>query len=147
MAIFRMFADIVSALNLEELTSASLDKIACAHAGYAYYGNRRTLKDEIRRRVVDIRQRNKNCSLTTLPDDDETLVQEWFQGRNWEKDSGSFPDFVLEYTGTGLLGDGAIIELKDSKGGQIASFNSTITGVHEMSGEILCLCIVPFRYG
>lgn len=54
-----------------------------------------------------------------------TSVEEWY-GSNWRVNSGSFPDFVLEYRSTGLLGDGAIIELKDAQGEQIASFNSTL---------------------
>ncbi len=126
MAIFRMFADIVSALTIEKLVHASLDKIACAHTGYAYYGSRRTLEQEVRERASDIRMRSRNCPSAGVPDDDEELIRKWFQRKDWKKESGSFPDFVLEYTQNGLIGDGALVELKDTKDASIASFNSTI---------------------
>ncbi len=126
MAIFRMFADIINIITIEDLVHASLDRIACAHKGYSYYGSRRTLEQEVQERASDIRGRSRNCPSVGVPDDDEKLIQQWFRRKDWKKDSGSFPDFVLEYTQNGLIGDGAILELKDTKDASIASFNSTI---------------------
>ena len=41
--------------------------------------------------------------------------------------SQQFPDFILQSTAiNGMICNGSILELKDSKGGSIASFNSTI---------------------
>jgi len=51
---------------------------------------------------------------------------EWFGTNNWNRDSGAFPDFVLACESHNPFGNGALLELKDSKGKQIASFNSTL---------------------
>ncbi len=119
MAIFRMFADIIANLTPDELKKEGLEKITCYYTNYAYYGSRRTLEQQIRRRAEQIRQRYHG----DLPEG-EKLLQKWF-GKDWKRDSGNFPDFVLEYEANQLVGDGAILELKDSKGKAIASFNST----------------------
>ncbi len=53
------------------------------------------------------------------------LVEAFF-GAGGQRNSGAYPDFILASQNPSLLGDGAILELKDSKGAQIASFNATI---------------------
>ncbi len=127
MAIFRMFADILASISgVSDICTQKLEHIAATHSHFAYYGNRKDLKEKILERVSDIRQRNQNCDSDELPDEKEKVVRQWFRKKAWATNSGSFPDFVLEWQDNGLLGDGAIIELKDSKGAQIASFNSTL---------------------
>ncbi|MFA0759842.1 MAG: hypothetical protein NOOUEUKL_002525, partial [Candidatus Fervidibacter sp.] len=56
----------------------------------------------------------------------EEVAAAWFGRRDWAKDSGVFPDFVLALDDAPTFGNGAILELKDSDGSSIASFNSTI---------------------
>ncbi|MFQ3610325.1 MAG: hypothetical protein SNJ72_02420 [Fimbriimonadales bacterium] len=127
MAIFRMFADIlVSLSDGDDICSRRLEHIAATHSYIAYYGNRKDLQERIKKQVSHIRWRNQSCNSNPLSDEDEEVVRKWFSKSDWARNSGSFPDFVLEWEGSGLLGDGAIIELKDSKGEQIASFNSTL---------------------
>jgi hypothetical protein len=53
------------------------------------------------------------------------IASDWF-GREWEKDSGVFPDFLLALDGIATFGNGALLELKDSGSDRITSFNSTI---------------------
>lgn len=111
MAIFRLYADILAYLHQKHdaMHEASLEEITACHPHFAYYGARKTLAETVQCRAQKV----------------NTSVDEWY-GANWRVDSGRFPDFVLEFRSTGLLGDGAIIELKDAQGEQIASFNSTL---------------------
>lgn len=103
----------------EQLTSASLDEIATAYAPYAYIGNRKRLRDTVKREA----ERLKTCAEKANSNDPAAW---WFGTQRWSTDSGVFPDFVIAWQGTGTLGDGALIELKDSQSGTIASFNSTL---------------------
>ncbi len=119
MAIFRLYFDILKYLNTNPqlLHTEKLEVIAASYGDYAYYGARKTLQSHVSARAKALQHLiHKNESQT---------LQEWY-GKDWAKDSGSFPDFVLECQGVDLLGDGALIELKDSEGEAIASFNSTL---------------------
>ncbi len=68
-------------------------------------------------------QRLQRCRDGNSP---EEVAAAWFGRRDWEKDSGVFPDFVLALDNAPTFGNGSILELKDSDGSNIASFNSTI---------------------
>lgn len=118
MAVFRLYADVLTFLywQKEAMHTGLLEEVAAAHSQFAYYGARKTLAATVRNRARDL-----------VPTQEvEATIAEWYGTQAWEKDSGSFPDFVMEYGSIGLLGDGAVIELKDSRGDQIASFNSTL---------------------
>ncbi|MBM4078012.1 MAG: hypothetical protein FJ267_20475 [Planctomycetes bacterium] len=54
------------------------------------------------------------------------MAAEWFGQPKWETGSGIFPDFLLGLDQQSTFGNGALLELKDSKGDAVASFNSTI---------------------
>lgn len=69
----------------------------------------------------------------------ERLAEWWFGRRRWETDSGAFPDFVLAWEGVGTLGDGALLELKDSQGAAIASFNSTLPSARKSLSQLTAL--------
>jgi hypothetical protein len=151
MGALRLFTRIVQALDREPERAAGdgLDQIAAEYQDFAYIGSRRTLRDVVLQQARLMRER-----LQGIEDHDLTRVQqsnadlagrlkkltrrlegsdlsdpemaaEWF-GRAWEKNSGLFPDFVLAWDDRGTFGNGALLELKDSRGDSIASFNSTI---------------------
>jgi hypothetical protein len=128
MAIFRLYSEILKYLNTNPqlLHTEKLEVIAVSYGDYAYYGARKTLQSHVSARAKALHHlihKNENQTL-----------QEWY-GKDWAKDSGSFPDFVLEYQDLYLLGDGALIELKDSESEAIASFNSTLPEKYkELSG-------------
>lgn len=120
MAILKVFLRFAESL-LQDSTSAtalSLDKIAISYEEYAYIGARASLKAEVLERASHIPN-----SETMTP---EESAKKWYGGKNWEKESGVFPDFVFGFEGEGGVGDGALLELKDSKDVSIASFNSTL---------------------
>jgi len=70
------------------------------------------------------------------------LDESWLKSQGIEKrllysESQQFPDFLFKVKKQGAkYGDGSLIELKDSKGGSIASFNSTIPTKYKSLEEI-----------
>lgn len=147
MGVLRFFASIVRALELnpQNATSSGLDKIAASAKGFSYIGNRRTLSWLVQEEAEELAQRLcaiPDKHLAALKDQNPALVKkvqtmkvsqrqrmdiigQWF-GKQWEKDSGVFPDFLLGLDANATFGNGTLIELKDSKSDSIASFNSTI---------------------
>ncbi|MCX7839560.1 MAG: hypothetical protein N2559_08925 [Anaerolineae bacterium] len=147
MGVLRFFASIVRTLDLnpQSATSNGLDEIAASAKRFSYIGNRRTLSWLVREEAEELAQRLgaiPDKRLDALKDQDSALVKrvqtmkmlrqqgsdivgKWF-GKQWEKDSGVFPDFLLGLDANATFGNGALIELKDSKGDRIASFNSTM---------------------
>jgi hypothetical protein len=75
---------------------------------------------------LDAVRRSRTC--------DEVTAQ-WFRA-DWKKDSGLFPDFVLASDERVSFGNGALLELKDTKGSTLASFNSTIPSRHKSLDEV-----------
>ncbi|GIV04671.1 MAG: hypothetical protein KatS3mg016_0246 [Fimbriimonadales bacterium] len=124
MGVFRLYAEIASHLVLkpQDLDQISLDAMAALYSPYAYIGNRKSLKEL----VLEEAKQLKSCPSLQGEQSEEELAACWFGRKKWQTDSGAFPDFVLAYEKTGLLGDGALLELKDSRGAGIASFNSTL---------------------
>lgn len=147
MGVLRFFASIVRTLDLnpQSATSSGLDEIAANAKQFSYIGNRKTLSWLVREEAEELAQRLgaiPDKRLDALKDQDSALVKrmqtmkmlrqqgsdivgKWF-GNQWEKDSGVFPDFLLGLDANATFGNGALIELKDSKGDSIASFNSTV---------------------
>lgn len=121
MSALKLFLAIVKHIQEqpERLTSAPLDEIAAAYSPYAYIGNRRRLRNIVKREAEHL----KACAEKSNFADPATW---WFGMPDWNKDSGVFPDFVIAWRGTGTVGDGALVELKDSQSSTIASFNSTL---------------------
>ncbi|OYT72617.1 MAG: hypothetical protein CFK49_09925 [Armatimonadetes bacterium JP3_11] len=124
MGVFRLYAKIASHLvsNPQDLDQISLDAMAALYSPYAYIGNRKSLK----KLVLEEARQLKSCPSLQDGQSEEELAAWWFGRKKWQTDSGAFPDFVLAYEKTGLLGDGALLELKDSRGAGVASFNSTL---------------------
>lgn len=146
MGVLRLFGALAQHLSRdsERATLASLDGLAAAYNDFAYIGNRKSLDKLVRDEAVQLRRRldalrakeltrleSYDASTVSLvktvrsKNDLSLLIQEWL-GKDWGKDSGVFPDFLLSSRGKMGLGDGALLELKDSKEASIASFNSTI---------------------
>lgn len=146
MGVLRFFASIVRMLELnpQNATSSGLDEIAASAKGFSYIGNRRTLSwlvqeeaEELAQRLCAIPDRHsalkdQNSALVKkvrtmkgLPRQRMDIIGQWF-GKQWEKNSGVFPDFLLGLDAHATFANGALIELKDSKTESIASFNSTI---------------------
>lgn len=148
MGVLRFFASIVRTLELnpQNATSSGLDEIAASAKGFSYIGNRRTQSWLVQEEAEELVQRL--CAipdkyLETLKDQNADLVKKvqtlkrwrqqgmniaskWLGMQQWKKDSGVFPDFLLGLDANATFGNGALIELKDSKSDGIASFNSTI---------------------
>ncbi|MFN3691207.1 MAG: hypothetical protein ACK4UU_09815, partial [Fimbriimonadales bacterium] len=124
MGVFRLYAEILQhlAAHPRNLSSQSLDSIASVYSPYAYIGNRKSLKEIVIREA----KRLSSCFAETSVQEAEKLATRWFGSERWQTDSGAFPDFVLAWQGTDTVGDGALLELKDSKSSAIASFNSTL---------------------
>ena len=112
MGICKLFFRIARYLseNLEQLTNTSLEDIAARYRPYAYIGARKHLHEFVREQAQEV----------------GIEPAQWFGTSEWQKDSGAFPDFVLACEPHNPLGNGALLELKDSAGDQIASFNSTL---------------------
>lgn len=128
MGAFRLFVSVASAVasKPELLTDRSLEELASLYEPYAYIGSRHTLREGVFRDAVRIAQCAKERGDTL-----EDAVAWWYGTRKWRIDSGAFPDFVMAWEGTGAVGDGALVELKDSRSGAIASFNSTLPSSHK----------------
>jgi hypothetical protein len=96
--------------NPHQLASASLEDIAAQYRPYAYIGARESLHEFVQEQAQEV----------------GIDPAQWFGIKKWQSDSGAFPDFVLACEPHSPLGNGALLELKDSAGNQIASFNSTL---------------------
>jgi len=94
----------------DHLTGKSLEELASQYRPFAYIGARRSLREFVKIEAESV----------------GTTPEAWFGRGDWDKDSGAFPDFVLGCEAHNPVGNGALLELKDSKGKQIASFNSTL---------------------
>lgn len=116
---------------------------------FAYIGNRRSLVNLVLPQMSRIRERVMELDTSELenlasshsplaevvsrlgtssnrrPANYEDMARIVY-GLDSQKDSGAYPDFIPSLNDTRILGDGAVLELKDSVGQQIASFNSTI---------------------
>lgn len=132
--IFNLFTSIAFHLQSdpERLTSENLDKLAAMYQNYAYIGNRQLLSQEVLRYARQLQSKwaaspnsamEWNLPTTTASDD---WAAWWYGRRDWQTNSGVFPDFVLGWTPDNFQGNGALLELKDSRGAGIASFNSTL---------------------
>ncbi len=148
MGVLKLFASIVHTLydNPSRASEDGLDEIAANAKGFAYIGNRRTLSNLVREEANELTERLRaipDGRLEKLATTDSLLIQRirafrknaeetkfdivnYWYSREWEKDSGIFPDFLLALDDGATFGNGALLELKDSKNDNIASFNSTI---------------------
>ena len=100
---------------------------------FAYIDNRRDAKGKY---SYDLWEATKNQF------EDEKQFVSWIKSRVSEKllysKSEQFPDFIFKVKKhTGKLICGSLLELKDSKGGSIASFNSTLPTKYKTFEEIL----------
>jgi len=149
MGVIRLFATVVAAAqaNPGAAVHGRLEYLASAYEDYSYVGSRKTLEQLVLGQSAALAERIQSLTaghLSNLADADPDLAARvcavrthygalsacdiagyWF-GKNWAKDSGLFPDFVLACDDTVTFGHSALLELKDTKGGSIASFNSTI---------------------
>ncbi len=174
MGIFRFYTRLVARLaqSPNDAVEKSLDELAGSYDEFAYIGSRKSLRSIVlyqanrlqqKLRLVDqnywqqasqkvqsyLLQRLKWCKNGRSP---EEVALAWFGKRDWVKDSGVFPDFVLALDDNPTFGNGAILELKDSDSNSIASFNSTIptrfkslTEVKEITGSKMVLEAVWIR--
>lgn len=151
MGIVRCYAAIARALHRNpDLLQQELPTIAAQYDDYAYIGDRRDLADDILQRAARLRDRLRSdarISTVDLPgsDDADTWAQWWFGRKQWRQNSGAYPDFVL---GTHLhnpFGNGGLLELKDSKGSAIASFNSTLPTAAKRLEELTPLVVDSLR--
>ncbi len=131
MGIIRCFLQIVDDLSQHRvfLTSFPLEELVAHYTGFAYIGSRRTLKQAVLSHSNLLRERFRLNRCEGCPDvsaPEEEWARWWYDRADWDKDSGVFPDFVIAYEVPGNCWKGALIELKDSKQGSIASFNSTL---------------------
>jgi hypothetical protein len=94
----------------DALTGKSLEELASQYRPFAYIGARKCLREFVEQEAQRV----------------GTTPEAWFGRQDWDKDSGAFPDFVLACEEHNPVGNGALLELKDSKGKQVASFNSTL---------------------
>lgn len=124
MGVFRLYTEVAAYLsaNPSALASQSVETIAAVYTPYAYIGNRKSLQQVVLREA----QRLHTCPHAPSGQSLDDIAAWWFGRGQWQTDSGAFPDFVLAWEETGAVGDGALIELKDSGGKAIASFNSTL---------------------
>jgi hypothetical protein len=143
--IFRFYAALLQHLSKspDDAVSKSLDQLAGVCADFAYIGSRKTLQEivlsqaeKLQQKLQQVNQRfwqqvTQHRLLQRLQqcknaNSLEEVATAWFGRRDWAKDSGVFPDFVLALDDASTFGNGSILELKDSNGSSIASFNSTI---------------------
>jgi hypothetical protein len=122
MGICRLFFSIASYLrkNPEQLTQATLESLAAQYRPYAYVGARKQphefVLQEAQEMGIDPAER--------------------FGTDEWQKDSGAFPDFVLACEAHNPHGNGALLELKDSAGERVASFNSTLPSAQKQVSHL-----------
>jgi len=150
MGALRLFMDIAAAVksNPALATSKHLEEVAAVHKNFSYIGSRKVLSELVLSRAPEVAKQalalttDQVAKLRDLYEPSAEAVNKlqktgaevatahqaaatWF-GPKWEKDSGVFPDFVLGRDASATFGNGALLEVKSSKGGQLASFNSTI---------------------
>jgi hypothetical protein len=106
--------------NPHQLASASLEDIAAQYRPYAYIGARKHLREFVQEQAQEV----------------GIDPAQWFGTKKWQSDSGAFPDFVLACEPHSPLGNGALLELKDSAGDQIASFNSTLPSARKQISRL-----------
>ncbi|GIV20102.1 MAG: hypothetical protein KatS3mg023_1853 [Armatimonadota bacterium] len=133
MGIIKCFLDIANDLRQgkKDLTTYPLDMLAASHDNYAYIGNRRTLREKVLTLSSRLRTRISGLRDVQHPSENDTEEQWaawWYGSKDWAKNSGVFPDFVLACVREEMdyYWRGALLELKDSKGDSVASFNSTL---------------------
>lgn len=126
MGIFRLFLNIAEYLhkNPHAICSKSLEELCTCYIPYSYISNRRSLQAFLNKNLMYLPLDKIPPSLRGASPSE--LVYWWIGGEKNLTNSGLFPDFILMWQGTKTLGDGAILELKDSGGRGIASFNSTL---------------------
>jgi hypothetical protein len=145
--LFRFYTTLLRKLakSPKDAVGKSLDELAGVCGDFAYIGSRRTLRmivreqaSKLQKKLQQVDQRFWQQVIETQPQllqrlqrcKDSSSLEEvaaaWFGRRDWAKDSGVFPDFVLALDDASTFGNGSILELKDSDGSSIASFNSTI---------------------
>jgi hypothetical protein len=122
MGICKLFFRIAHYLNENphQLASASLEDIAAQYRPYAYIGARKSLHEFVQERAQEV----------------GIDPAKWFGTKKWQSNSGAFPDFVLACEPHSPLGNGALLELKDSAGDQIASFNSTLPSARKQISRL-----------
>lgn len=146
MGILNLFAKLALSLQSDpSLSNApALEQLVAGQAPFAYIGNRASLRESVLSDAVALQARILKLSPAEIlrasaqrPElanyienvrarlSQNSIVSDWL-GREWEKDSGVFPDFLLALDSKPTFGNGALLELKDSKGAAISSFNSTI---------------------
>lgn len=126
MGVFRLFFHLAKYIqaNPTAIHEESLDKLCTVYKPYAYIGNRRSLFSFLRENIASF---PSSAFPPDLEDASEEEILKWWLGSSRKlTDSGAFPDFVLLWENTETVGDGALLELKDSMGKSIASFNSTL---------------------
>ena len=148
MGILRLYATLLARLaqSPDEAVERSLDELAGSYGDFAYIGSRKLLQSIVLHQAGKLQQRlqqvTQNYWQQALERVQPQLLQRlqrckdghsaeevaaaWFGRRDWAKNSGVFPDFVSALDDVPTFGNGAILELKDSDGSSIASFNSTI---------------------
>ncbi|HZQ10948.1 MAG TPA: hypothetical protein VFD70_30525 [Anaerolineae bacterium] len=149
MAILNLCLDLAYSLqeSPNRAVADNLDELFVGSSEFSYVGNRKGLNQlviswmgQVREKILELTEEEKSL-ISQNPDLDGVVrrlqskirtsqsiseLVEAFFGAGWQRNSGAYPDFILASENKNLLGDGAILELKDSKGAQIASFNSTI---------------------
>lgn len=149
MGALRLFVSIACTLHAQpaRATRDQLDELAAAYKGFAYIGNRKTLNRLVRAQAGQLQKRLleiPDSELDRLVETDNELASalrtikrkghlgtfdmaaEWFGREKWNTNSGVFPDFLLALDYKSTFGNGAFLELKDTKDDSIASFNSTL---------------------
>lgn len=147
LGILRLYVTLLRCLAAQpdNATQKSLDEIAGGYGDFAYIGSRRTLQSIVLEQAGLFHQRlqkfdkrfyeeaaqkqpilSKRLTVCRDNSDSRKVAAAWYGRGDWAKDSGVFPDFVLALDDLETFGNGAIVELKDSNGSNIASFNSTI---------------------
>ncbi len=104
----------------DALIGKSLEELASQYRPFAYIGARKYLREFVKKEAEKV----------------GTTPEAWFGRDDWDKDSGAFPDFVLACEARNPIGNGALLELKDSKGKQVASFNSTLPSARKQLGQL-----------
>jgi len=149
MGVFDLYTTIVHALSIKPTRAirSSLDELATQYNNWAYIGGRKTLASIVQGQAEQLAERiakTSDVELERLMDANADLAsvirafkkkigsgnfdpaKEWFDQPRWKTDSGVFPDLLLGTDNSSTIGNGALLELKDSKGDSISSFNSTI---------------------
>lgn len=136
MGVFRLYAEIAQHLTQDpaQLSHQSLEGIAAVYSPYAYIDDRRHLQTTVLRDAQHLR----SCPNVKGQSPDEIAIW-WFGRSDWQVKSDIFPDFVLAYENSGTVGDGALLELKDSKEAGIASFNSMLPSARKSVSQLTAL--------